>query len=111
MAPGSASGRPPGTDGRNGMKATTDVLPEGEGTRRVAMRRAVGSLAGRGGAAEVLGYTRKRRLLGKPLINEQLSEQRLSKRLALGVLSAEGISSSALGTEENLIGLRRGGVP
>src|ERR1700727_220081 len=110
MAPGSASGRPPGTDGRNGMKATTDVLPEGEGPRRVAMRRAVASLAGRGDVAEGLGYSLKRRFLGKPLINEQLSEQRLSKRLALGVLSPDGISSSAYGTEEILIELLKGGL-
>ncbi len=50
------------------------------------------------------------RLLGKPLINEQLSEQRLSKRLALGVLSPDGISSSAYGTEEILIELLKGGL-
>ena len=76
----------------------------------MAMRRAVGSLAGRGDLAEGLGYTLKRRLLGKPLINEQLSEQRLSKRLALGVLSPDGISSSAYGTEEILIELLKGGL-
>jgi amino acid transporter len=76
----------------------------------VAMRRAVGSLRQRGDLAEGLGYTLKRRLLGKPLINEQLSEQRLSKRLALGVLSPDGISSSAYGTEEILIELLRGGL-
>src|ERR1700727_623617 len=110
MAPGSASGRPPGTDGRNGMKATTDVLPEGEGPRRVAMRRAVASLAGRGDVAEGLGYTLKRRLLGKPLINEQLSEQRLSKPLALGVLAPDGISSSAYGSEQILVELLKGGL-
>ncbi len=92
------------------MKATTQVLPEGEGTVSVAMRRAVGSLVGRGDLAESVGYTLKRRLLGKPLINEQLSEQRLSKRLALGVLSPDGISSSAYGTEEILIELLRGGL-
>jgi amino acid transporter len=74
------------------------------------MRRAVGSLAGRGDLAEGLGYTLKRRLLGKPLINEQLGEQRLSKRLALGVLSPDGISSSAYGTEEILIELLKGGL-
>jgi amino acid transporter len=50
-------------------------------------------------------YTAKRRLLGPPLVNEQLSEQRLSKPLALGVLSPDGISSSAYGTEEILIAL------
>jgi len=76
----------------------------------VAMRRAVGSLRQRGDLAEGLGYTLKSRLLGKPLINEQLSEQRLSKRLALGVLSPDGISSSAYGTEEILIELLRGGL-
>src|SRR5580704_6363824 len=67
------------------------------------MRRAVGSLVGRDDLAEGLGYTLKRKLLGRPLINEQLREQRLSKRLALGVLSPDGISSSAYGTEEILI--------
>jgi amino acid transporter len=92
------------------MKATRTVLPEGEGTVGVAMRRAVGSLAGRGDLAEGLGYTLKRRFLGRPLINEQLGEQRLSKRLALGVLSPDGISSSAYGTEEILIELLRGGL-
>jgi amino acid transporter len=76
----------------------------------VAMRRAVGSLVGRDDLAEGLGYTLKRRLLGKPLINEQLGEQRLSKRLALGVLSPDGISSSAYGTEEILIELLKGGL-
>src|ERR1700736_5689641 len=42
---------------------------------------------------------------GPPLVNEQLGEQRLSKPLALGVLSPDGISSSAYGTEEMLIAL------
>jgi amino acid transporter len=74
------------------------------------MRRAVGTLARRDDLAEGLGYTLKRRLLGKPLINEQLGEQRLSKTLALGVLSPDGISSSAYGTEEILIELFKGGL-
>jgi amino acid transporter len=52
-----------------------------------------------------LWYTVKRRLLGPPLVNEDLGEQRLSKPLALGVLSPDGISSSAYGTEEILIAL------
>jgi amino acid transporter len=76
----------------------------------VAMRRAVGSLRRRDDLADGLGYTLKRRFLGKPLINEQLGEQRLSKVLALGVLSPDGISSSAYGTEEILIELLRGGL-
>jgi amino acid transporter len=75
----------------------------------VAMRRALG-LSRRDDLAEGLGYSVKRKLLGKPLINEQLGEQRLSKKLALGVLSPDGISSSAYGTEEILIELLRGGL-
>jgi amino acid transporter len=55
--------------------------------------------------SEGLWYQAKRRLLGPPLVNEQLGEQRLSKKLALGVLSPDGISSSAYGTEEILIEL------
>ncbi|MCL2585649.1 MAG: amino acid permease [Streptosporangiales bacterium] len=50
-------------------------------------------------------YTAKRRLLGPPLVNEDLGEQRLSNPLALGVLSPDGVSSSAYGPEEILIAL------
>jgi len=57
--------------------------------------------------AESLGYAIKRRLLGPPLVNEQLSEERLSRPLALGVLSCDGISSAAYGSEEILIELTR----
>jgi amino acid transporter len=52
---------------------------------------------------ETFGYSLKRRLLGPPLVNEQMGEQRLSRPLALGVLSSDGISSAAYGTEEILI--------
>jgi amino acid transporter len=55
--------------------------------------------------AESRGYAIKRRLLGPPLVTEQLSEERLSKPLALGVLSCDGISSAAYGSEEILIEL------
>ncbi len=54
---------------------------------------------------ESFWYTAKRRLLGPPMVNAELREQRLSKTLALGVLSPDGISSSAYGTEEMLIEL------
>ena len=54
---------------------------------------------------ESFGYSLKRRLLGPPMVNEELRHQRLSKLLALGVLSPDGISSSAYGTEEMLIEL------
>ncbi len=69
------------------------------------MPKSTGLLERGGSQPEGLWYTAKRRLLGPPLVNEQLSEQRLSKPLALGVLSPDGISSSAYGTEEILIAL------
>jgi amino acid transporter len=59
---------------------------------------------------ESLGYAIKRRLLGPPLVTEQLREERLSKPLALGVLAPDGVSSSAYGTEEILIELLKGGL-
>jgi hypothetical protein len=52
---------------------------------------------------ETLGYRAKRLLLGKPLVNASLHEEKLSKRSALGVLSSDCISSSAYGSEEMLI--------
>ena len=73
----------------------------------MAVRKATGLLSvGQGDELpETIWYTAKRRLLGPPMINAQLREQRLSKFLALGVLSPDGISSSAYGTEEILIEL------
>jgi len=54
---------------------------------------------------ERLGYTLKRRFLGPPLVNDQIHGEKLSRVLGLGVLSPDGISSSAYGTEEMLIEL------
>src|SRR5580693_2329957 len=76
----------------------------------MAIRQAVGGLLRRDDAGEGFGYALKTKLLGRPLINEQLGEQRLSKTVALGVLSPDGISSSAYGTEEILIELLKGGL-
>ena len=47
-------------------------------------------------------YSVKCRALGLPLVTEQLKNQRLSRPLALGVLSCDGLSSAAYGTEEIL---------
>ena len=47
-------------------------------------------------------YSVKRRVLGPPLVTEQLGNERLSRPLALGVLSCDGLSSAAYGTEEIL---------
>jgi amino acid transporter len=58
-----------------------------------------------GGLPETFGYTLKRKLLGPPLVNEQMGEQRLSRAIGLGVLSPDGISSAAYGTEEMLIAM------
>ena len=71
----------------------------------MAIRNAVGFLGGGGDLPEGFWYSVKRRVLGPPMVNEQLRNQRLSKVLALGVLSPDGISSSAYGTEEILIAL------
>jgi amino acid transporter len=76
----------------------------------VALGKAVGLLSGSDSQRETFWYSVKRRLLGPPMVNEQLGEQRLSKVLALGVLAPDGISSSAYGTEEILIELLRGGL-
>src|ERR1700683_4390867 len=71
----------------------------------VATRKAAALLERSSGLPDPFWYSTKRRLLGPPLVNEQLGEQRLSKPLALGVLSPDGISASAYGTEEILIAL------
>jgi amino acid transporter len=52
---------------------------------------------------EGAGYRLKRKLLGPPLTTDQLKHEKLSKKLALGVLSSDCISSSAYGSEEILL--------
>ncbi len=71
----------------------------------MATRKAAGLLERTGGLPDTFWYSTKRKLLGPPLVNQDLGEQRLSNPLALGVLSPDGISSSAYGTEEILIAL------
>ncbi len=51
---------------------------------------------------ETRRYRMKNRLLGPPLVTEQLATERLSRPVALGVLAPDCISSSAYGTEEML---------
>ncbi len=63
------------------------------------MRKAVGLLGRPADLPEGFGYSLKRRLLGPPMVNEQLSTERLSNPLALGVLSCDGISSANYGSE------------
>lgn len=49
-----------------------------------------------------LGYRLKRRLLGPPLVTEQLAHEKLSNPMALGVLASDCMSSTAYGSEEML---------
>ena len=65
----------------------------------MAVRKAVGFLGQGGDLPEGVGYSLKRRLLGPPMVNEQLATERLSQPLALGVLSCDGISSANYGSE------------
>jgi amino acid transporter len=54
---------------------------------------------------ERIGYRIKRTLLGRPLVSAELHGEKLPKKLALGVMSSDCISSSAYGTEEMLVAL------
>ena len=51
---------------------------------------------------ERFGYRIKNKLLGPPLVNEQLKSERLPKSIALAVLSSDVMSSSAYATEAML---------
>jgi amino acid transporter len=52
-----------------------------------------------------LGDVCKRVFLGKPLISEQLTTERLSNPVALGAISPDAISSTAYGPEQVMIAL------
>jgi amino acid transporter len=51
---------------------------------------------------EPFPYRLKNKLLGKPLVTDQLSEERLPKSIALAILSSDVMSSSAYATEQIL---------
>jgi amino acid transporter len=51
---------------------------------------------------ESVGYRFKRKLLGKPLVNDQLHAEKLSNPVALGIMAIDCISSSAYGSEQML---------
>ncbi|SHE43632.1 Amino acid transporter [Ferrithrix thermotolerans DSM 19514] len=51
---------------------------------------------------ERFGYRLKNKLLGPPLVNDQLKSERLPKSIALAVLSSDVMSSSAYATEAML---------
>ncbi|HZT64927.1 MAG TPA: amino acid permease [Acidimicrobiales bacterium] len=60
------------------------------------------SPAGHVSLPETFGYRLKRRLLGPPLVREQLIDERLSNPVALAILSSDVMSSSAYATEQIL---------
>lgn len=51
---------------------------------------------------ELFSYRLKNKLLGKPLVTDQLVEERLPKSIALAILSSDVMSSSAYATEQIL---------
>jgi amino acid transporter len=63
------------------------------------------SPAGRLGISLSIGDAFKRVFLGKPLISEQLTHERLSNPVALGAISPDAISSTAYGPEQIMIEL------
>jgi amino acid transporter len=60
-------------------------------------------VSGAGTYPESWAYRLKNRLLGPPMVSEQLTQERLSTPVAIGVLAPDMISSSAYGTEEMLV--------
>ncbi|NUR26472.1 MAG: amino acid permease [Catenulispora sp.] len=54
------------------------------------------------GLPESLGYRVKKRILGKPLVNDELHGEKLSNPTALGIMGIDMISSSAYGSEQML---------
>src|SRR5579863_3868117 len=101
VAPGAAGYGGAGCGGMKSLAPKTVRL--GRKAQMVATRKAAALLDRSSGLPDTFWYSTKRKLLGPPLVNSDLGEQRLSKPLALGVLSPDGISSSAYGTEEILI--------
>src|SRR5215467_278057 len=81
------------------------AAPHGVGVADGAPDELTGTGLPDGTLPETFGYKLKRKLLGPPLVNEQITEEKLSRPLAIGVLSCDGISSAAYGTEEMLIEL------
>ena len=85
---GTSTDAPPGTpppDAQRPAGPATPPLPS--------------SAAGLETIPETRRYRLKNKLLGPPLVTEQLATERLRKPIALGVLAPDCISSSAYGTE------------
>jgi amino acid transporter len=88
----------------DGASVAAAALGPSEAPRRpVAQpRRPTASQVVRVDLPETLRYRLKNALLGPPLVNDKLSDERLGRPSALGVLAPDCISSSAYGSEEML---------
>lgn len=82
--------------------STAEPKPAGGRARAAVPVAAPGALAPDVNLPESLGYRWKRRLLGKPLVNDQLHGEKLTNPIALGVLAPDCVSSSSYGTEQML---------
>jgi amino acid transporter len=84
-------------DSRTSASSGADPSGGGGGGTAVLPRPAVVEIP------ESFGYRVKKRLLGKPLVTEELAHEKLSNPVALGVLASDCISSSAYGSEAMLV--------
>ena len=78
------------------------MLTRGAAAAQAGRPRAGRPPAGRLYIPERLGYRLKNKLLGPPLVRDDMRSERLSNEVALGVLSPDCISSSAYGPEQIL---------
>ncbi|MGH9170736.1 MAG: APC family permease, partial [Acidimicrobiales bacterium] len=99
-SPGDLGSPPPGSP-RSDAAVAAAPWPEKTLLRHAPTGEA-GSHAGAYVLPEPLAYRLKKRLLGDPITTERLSEERLGKFTALGVLAPDCISSTAYGSEEML---------
>ena len=94
-----------GSSGADGSTAGVPKTPREEG-REIRIREAKSPQAlpttGSIFLPETFFYRLKNKMLGKPLVTDQLSEERLSKPVALAILSSDVMSSSAYATEQIL---------
>ncbi|NNN19697.1 MAG: APC family permease [Acidimicrobiaceae bacterium] len=98
----------PDNVGSSGADDTQDGVPKsfGEETREIRIPEVKSPQAfpitGSIYLPETLSYRLKNKLLGQPLVTDKLSEERLSKSIALAILSSDVMSSSAYATEQIL---------
>ncbi len=103
-APGTTTGTTPGSGTVLGASQGAPITAHSAPVAPLAVLTPPPAEPADAGAAfpETLRYRLKNKLLGRPLVSEQLKHERLRRPIALGVLAPDCISSSAYGTEEML---------